>query len=307
MSEVSHNKPKALVLLAAYNGVKWIYEQVESILKQEKVDVSIIISVDKSDDGTENLVSRIAEQHKNVTVLPYGDVYGGAARNFFRLFKEADFSCFDYVSLSDQDDIWHPGKLSRAIQKLIYMPADAYSGNVVAFWCDGRRQLIDKAQNQKRFDYFFEAAGPGCTYVFTKEIAVKFQFFLRTTLSADSIILHDWLLYAFVRSQGYVWFIDSEPYMDYRQHNRNQVGVNKSLLSLYRRAKYVLFGGGIEQIKKLIDVLPSNDQFIKFNLSCRRDVLFLLLQSNELRRRPIERFYVFIVLFITLITGAKEK
>ena len=46
-------QPKVAVLLAAYNGMQWIEEQLASILCQSGVDVSIHISIDTSNDGTE--------------------------------------------------------------------------------------------------------------------------------------------------------------------------------------------------------------------------------------------------------------
>src|SRR6185437_14487000 len=44
--------PRVLVLLASYNGARWIGRQIESILAQEAVDVRIVIADDGSSDGT---------------------------------------------------------------------------------------------------------------------------------------------------------------------------------------------------------------------------------------------------------------
>ncbi|HFL4970027.1 TPA: glycosyltransferase, partial [Escherichia coli] len=138
---------RVAVLLAAYNGVKWIEEQIQSILNQKSIDVTIFISVDKSTDGTEALVKKISHKYSNVKYLPFGFKFGGAAKNFYRLIKEVDFELFDFVSLSDQDDIWYPNKLITAVNK-INTGYDFYSSNVVAFWKNGKRIIINKAQKQ---------------------------------------------------------------------------------------------------------------------------------------------------------------
>jgi rhamnosyltransferase len=80
------------VLLATYNGMKWIEEQVESILNQQSVDVNIYISVDLSTDNTYQWCQDLAKQNVHVKVLPYGERFGGAAKNFFRLIRDVDFS-----------------------------------------------------------------------------------------------------------------------------------------------------------------------------------------------------------------------
>lgn len=63
---------KVLVLMAAYNGNKWIVEQIESILNQEDVDVSICVSVDKSSDGTERIIHDLSLKYNNISYLPFG-------------------------------------------------------------------------------------------------------------------------------------------------------------------------------------------------------------------------------------------
>ncbi|BCP70870.1 glycosyltransferase [Enterobacter asburiae] len=70
------------VLLAAYNGSKWVKQQIDSILKQSHVNVHIYISVDKSDDDTFELCKAYAEQDHRLTVLDYGERFGGAGPNF---------------------------------------------------------------------------------------------------------------------------------------------------------------------------------------------------------------------------------
>src|SRR5690606_1482765 len=129
---------------------------------------------------------------------------------------------------SDQDDIWFEDKLARAIGILRRSGSVAYSSNVIAFWPSGRRMLIKKSQPQKKWDFLFEAAGPGCTYVMQADFCTALQQCVCVQWdSVQTVFLHDWFTYAFARANGYQWIIDDKPSMLYRQHADNQVGVNE--------------------------------------------------------------------------------
>jgi len=97
--------PKVAILLAIFNGVQYLQEQLESILNQEHVAVEVFVSVDASSDGSEQWIEEKALSDVRIHILSHGQRFGGAAPNFFRLIREIDFSSFDYVSLADQDDI----------------------------------------------------------------------------------------------------------------------------------------------------------------------------------------------------------
>ena len=237
---MSVKHPRIAVLLAAYNGMHWIEEQLSSILAQEGVDVTVYISIDPSTDGTEIWCEQYASGHASVIVLPPAGAFGGAARNFFRLIRDVDLERFDFVAFADQDDIWRPGKLERATCVIRDHHIDAYSSNVTAFWPNGSTHLLNKAQPQVDWDFLFEAAGPGCTYVMSRKVidALKSSMIANWKQLQD-VSLHDWYCYAFARSHGFSWHIDPEPSMEYRQHQRNQVGANKGLSSLISRYKTI--------------------------------------------------------------------
>lgn len=232
--------PRVAILLAAYNGMQWIEEQVDSILSQKNIHVSIYISVDYSSDGTDKWVAELARSYSNVTMLPYGERFGGAGPNFFRLIKEVDFSEYDAVALADQDDIWFENKLQKACELIGKGLCEAYSSNVTAFWPGGKKLLIEKSQPQKKYDHFFEAAGPGCTYVLSSKAACDFKLFLEEVGGKiKDITLHDWLIYAYCRNKNYTWFIDPNPSMLYRQHGGNQVGTNTGITAFKKRFELI--------------------------------------------------------------------
>jgi rhamnosyltransferase len=285
--------PTVAVLLAAFNGTSWLREQINSILLQQDIDLTLYISVDQSCDGTEALVDQIATIDRRITVLPHGQHFGGAGANFFRLFKQVDFSHYDFVALSDQDDIWNPNKLSIAIAALRANSAQGYSSNVTAFWPDGQMHFIDKSQAQVKWDFLFEAAGPGCTYVLTKTLALEFASFLLTHSEAVSHVqLHDWLLYAFSRAYKYPWFIDSKSSILYRQHANNQFGANVGFSAFLIRAKKVLNGWGFDQSNSIAKAVGMADsQFVKtWSTGTRIGYLRLGLHFMQCRRKFRDKF-----------------
>lgn len=281
--------------------MKFIEEQVESILTQQHVLIHIFISVDLSSDLTYEWCKQLENVNQNITVLNYGERFGGAAKNFYHLLKEVNFTNFSYVSFADQDDIWFLDKLSHGIKQMELVKAEAYSANVISFWENRQEKLIDKSQSQKELDYLFEAAGPGCTYIFTNKAASLIKSYLNTYPELNDFVLHDWLSYSILRHNHYVWFIDSEPKMKYRQHEDNQVGANASLEGMIYRMNYILSGQVFDSIKLLVSILgiPSMD------LSSRIGILRLTLKVNQLRRRPIDRIVAFIALVLYAIKGPK--
>lgn len=295
-------KKKVGVLLAAFNGEPWLAEQVLSILEQMCVDVHLYISLDKSDDSSMSICNKFCLEYKNVTLLPYGATFGGAGKNFYRLFIDVDISDYDFIALSDQDDIWNPDKLISSVD--ILSEYDGYSSNVIAFWEDGKEVLINKAQERKEWDYLFEAAGPGCTYVFRREFGLVFQEWLRRhhEVIANKVSLHDWLVYAFARNNGYSWYIDPNPSMRYRQHQNNQVGTNNSLAAAKKRLRLIKDKWYRNQIVSIAALLGLEDTpVVKYGLmNGYLGNLYLLININKLRRRTRDKIALAVVLLLNV-------
>ncbi|AJG15120.1 MULTISPECIES: glycosyltransferase [Pseudomonas] len=295
---------KIAVLLAAYNGREWIEAQLASALAQVAVNVDIFISVDPSTDGTEPWCAEFARAHANVVLLPSCGRFGGASRNFFRLIKDVDLSAYDFVAFADQDDIWYADKLEKAVATLRSSEADGYSSNVVAFWADGRRLRVNKAQPQVRWDHLFEAAGPGCTYVLSRKLALTFKAQLLACWDeAQHIDLHDWFCYAFARSRGYGWVIDPRPGLDYRQHERNQVGVNNGMASAMARWRKITNGWWFAQVLLTARLLQIDSPFFTLagTNSKVKSWTKLAFSAASCRRRTRDRVMFFI---ICLLMGA---
>jgi rhamnosyltransferase len=283
-----YRAPKVLVLMAAHNGMEWVDQQVNSILKQKGVDIKIIVSVDLSTDATFQWFESLSMSDSRVDVLPYGEEFGGAAKNFFRLIRDVDFSYFDYIALSDQDDVWSNIKLQHAIMNIEQDNLDGYSSDVVAFWSNGREKLVKKSFPQKEFDYFFEAAGPGCTYVLKQHSAQKFKKFLIKNWGDINLVeLHDWMIYAYFRSRGMKWKIDNLALMRYRQHSHNQFGLNSGLKAYLIRFNKIKIKWYRNEVQKIIHLL---------NRPCKQDFslkrLFLMKNFWHLRRRSRDSIFL---------------
>lgn len=225
--------PRVSVLMATYNGAshggRWLREQVESILGQRGVDVRLVVSDDGSTDSTVDLLTRWSASDPRIRLLPRRQGEPGVAGNFLHLFTAHDPDG-SFVAFSDQDDVWHLDKLSSQLELMGSRGADVVSSNVMAFRCDRDgsvrdRHLIRKSGPQRRWDYIFEAAGPGSTYVFSPDAHRRLVGAL-ARLDPTGVDVHDWYLYALARALGATWVIGEEPTLEYRQHDSNVQGAN---------------------------------------------------------------------------------
>jgi rhamnosyltransferase len=289
-----------------HNGVAWLPEQLESILGQTGVSVSVFCSVDASSDGSERWVDEMALADARLTVLPHGQRFGDAASNFFRLLEDVDVSAFDSVAFADQDDHWLADKLLRAHEAMRCSGAEGYSSNVVAFWPDGREALIEKNQPQARWDFLFEAAGPGCTYVMSRRLASALQDLIqRRGDEVRQVGLHDWFAYAFARAHGYSWVIDGYAGMRYRQHEDNQVGVNTGLQAFARRARVVLSRWGLAQSALIAGLVGlGDDPFVKrWANGSRWGLLWLATHAGQCRRRGRDKLLFAVSCLLMAVVG----
>lgn len=207
--------------MATHNGAAFLKDQVDSILRQQDVDLRLIVSDDASSDGTPSLLQEYARDPR-IVVLPPG-TFGSAQANFYRLITEAPTDGAAAIAFADQDDVWLPGKLSAQLAQLA--SNDAVSSNVTATFGD-RRVTLDKAQPQRALDFVCESAGPGCTYLLSPTAFTAVREVVRHDPRVAGTAAHDWLIYAIVRASGLRWHIDDAATVDYRQHASNVIGAN---------------------------------------------------------------------------------
>ena len=299
-------KNKIIVLLAAYNGENYIAQQLQTILNQTHKPHKILINIDQSSDKTESIVKEFAKTNPEIQILISNKRFGSAASNFIHLLKNTDLTEAEYTALADQDDLWKKDKLEKAIHKL-GQGYDGYSSNVEAFWEGGQKKVLFKNQPQREFDHLFESAGPGCTFVMTKKLALSLQEFLKEGQFDQLDNYHDWLIYAYARSNGFKWYIDSYPGVEYRQHNANVFGANVGIKAFLSRIHRVLNGEGFDFAFRLMKELSVQNSFIRslFPVS-RINLLRLAFQFKHCRRRWRDQIYFFCACILLTIIFPKK-
>lgn len=292
---------KVKILLATYNGERYIKEQIESIFSQKSVHIDVAVSDDGSKDNTLNI---IRETYPEVTVSQNIPGTGSAAKNFLKMVQNLNFEeDFDFVAFSDQDDLWLPEKMKAAADKLTNSQSDLYCSNLTKWdTSDNSYSLLKKDFPQKKFDYLFEGGSAGCTYVFTRNFARDLSFYLKDLDSSDwKGFSHDWLVYFFARSKNYKVVIDGNSYIHYRLHDENIHGhLNKlSLATIKEKSRHVFSGYYQNHVKNYIQYLDKNSEeyniYKKFlgNYLVRN---LMILKYNTQLMREKKKFLIFAVL-----------
>ncbi len=293
--------------MATYNGEKWITEQLNSIKNQTIKNISITISDDNSTDKTiekinffkkENDIS-IEFLNSRSSILSSR----GHANNFFKLILYSSIkSDTKWIAFSDQDDIWFPDKLQKAIKFLEKNPKyGGWSSSVTAFW-DDKEIFIPKHGFIHCYNHFFESAGPGCTYVLKKEAFMEIKKTLKKHINVlPRIDFADWAIYSIVKSKNFLWHIDNKSSILYRQHSANAIGIANSLKDYKNKFNNLLNGWYRSQIY-LLSIINDNH---KINLIKRitrlsiKDRFILFFVSFVLRRQIKDKFLLsFSIIFM---------
>lgn len=102
------------VIMSSYNGEKHIVRQLDSIMSQVNVEVSVLIRDDGSHDNTVEILRQYKENHRNLEILEGENI--GWKKSFLEGLNKAGEA--DYYAFSDQDDVWMNEKLCRCIELL---------------------------------------------------------------------------------------------------------------------------------------------------------------------------------------------
>ena len=102
------------VIMSSYNGEKHIIRQLESIMLQKNVEVSVLVRDDGSSDNTLEVLNVYKANNDKLSIIEGKNI--GWRRSFFEGLKKADNA--DYYAFSDQDDIWTDDKLYKCVKLL---------------------------------------------------------------------------------------------------------------------------------------------------------------------------------------------
>ena len=140
--------PEVDILLAAYNGGKFIAKQIDSILAQTFQDFRLLIRDDGSSDNTPAIIEDYARKFPDKIQVVHDDaVCRNVARNFFQLLKYAEA---EYVMFSDQDDYWLPYKIQITLDYVKQAERENPGSPVMAF--TGLKVVDEYLKSMDMFD-----------------------------------------------------------------------------------------------------------------------------------------------------------
>lgn len=223
------------ILLASYNGEKYITEQIDSILSQTYRDFRLIIRDDGSSDSTCSIIEEYKKRDERIIFL--NDDLGnlGFVGNFETLLKYSDA---DLIMLSDQDDFWFPDKIERYRQSAnrhdSSIPLLVHSDAVV---CNENLSIIKSsyifgfASENLINNIFFAFIVQGAAMMLNKSLRDLILPFPQGTY------LHDRYIHIMTELFGRRVFIP-QPTMYYRQHRDNQIGSGMSIIRKILKKRY---------------------------------------------------------------------
>lgn len=221
------------ILMAVYNGERYIAAQIESIFAQTYPHFQITVRDNASTDRTVEIVRALASREPGRLRLLDGDGQNvGAMGNFTRLLDQARP---DYVMFADADDVWLPDKIERTLAEMRRLEnqhgsdlpllvhtdlrvVDAELRTLAdSFW---RYQFLDPRLSRRFNRMLVQNVVTGCTTMLNGPLVSLAR------PVAPETIMHDWWIGLVASGLGEVGWVDT-PTMLYRQHGRNDTGARR--------------------------------------------------------------------------------
>lgn len=230
------------ILLCTFNGMPFLPFQLASYEQQDFTDWRLIASDDGSHDATLAILQQFQRKHGSERIHIRRGPRRGFVANFLSLICDPTINA-DYYTLSDQDDVWLPHKLSHARSIVANTPAGE------PFVYCSRTHLIDEAGKSIGLSPLFTKL-PSFRNALTQSIAGgntmllngnARELLLRVGADVDTAG-HDWWIYLAITALGGTIYYDPKPTVCYRVHARNAMGSNRSLGAQLLRAKMLASG-----------------------------------------------------------------
>ena len=297
--------PKIVILLATRNGAAFIQEQLDSYRTQTYGNWELLVSDDGSTDDTIKIIEQFAKQVPQRVMVRRGPQMG-FWQNFVSLVRSDDIDG-DLFAYSDQDDVWFPEKLAKAVSWFEARPTD----QPVLYFT--RTELIEAGGTPIGFSPLFVRApsfqnalvqniGGGNTMVFNRAARLA----LRATPADIALVAHDWWTYQVVTGIGGTAHYDPWPSLRYRQHGLNLIGANKGLrarlvrLSAFASGRMVMWNDvNLTVLGRMRNLLtPRNalvlDHYARIRQAAWPMRLWLLWKSGVYRQSFIDNFGLFL-------------
>jgi len=211
--------PLISVVVATYNGARFIGAQLDSIVQQTYPNIEVIVVDDRSTDNTATILHTYATQYSNIKVF-INEENLGYVKNFE---KGMLLATGDFIAPSDQDDIWLPEKLSilmreRGDHLIVYCNSELIN--------DENQKIDKKLSDIKRLVSYDDCL----TYAIGNAAAGHAMLFPRSLVAncvpLPTMIPHDYWLGFVATFTSPLKYIDT-PLVLYRQHNANVFGATK--------------------------------------------------------------------------------
>jgi rhamnosyltransferase len=233
---------KVLVLMATFNGAKFLPAQIDSIRAQTHADWRLLARDDGSSDATPAMLRRLAGEDPRIGVLDDGLGNLGPAGNFAHLMGVARDQGPDAVAFADQDDLWEPDKLERQVAALSALQRDHRAHTPVLVHSDlalvdtqgapvarsfMARQHIRRPDNSPFLTLLLQNHVVGCSMLLNRALLE-----LATPVPED-VHMHDWWTALCAAAAGVTAYLP-RPLVRYRQHRGNRVGAHGVAARLVR-------------------------------------------------------------------------
>lgn len=289
---------KISIIIAVYNGEKYIEEQLLSLLEQSRQADEIVILDDGSSDSTITIIKKILNNYpQNNCKIITNRTNLGWRKNFIKGFH---LCSGDLIFCCDQDDIWDHSKLLK-MEEIMTRNAsiEVLASGLTPIYEDNAKRLAryytKKFKNKKiekveLSDYDLRILRPGCTMCFRKTIINMIDTIWREELAHDDVIWSIGLL----RDSLYIY---NEPLIKFRRHNNTNSPSNKKSLD-----------NRINQARRgylLRKALYKNRNILGIKKEYEKKQKMGLLYSYERLHRLREKNFLKTLLGITLIPNYK--
>ncbi|QXZ09311.1 glycosyltransferase [Comamonas sp. Y33R10-2] len=289
---MNEKNKKVAILMATYNGSRFISEQIESLMEQTFKNWILYVRDDLSTDETLSIVESYAENDKRIKIVRDGKGRLGACQNFARLCQFIDRDAFDYFMFCDQDDRWRSEKIEISVSTLENLEVNYKNDFLLAYgtllYTDSKGVLLkisspDFSSTPTLGKIIAQNYIYGCTMIMNKKL------FNEIGVIPEASENHDyWIALVAMFNDAKTQYI-SQPLVFYRQHDSNVSGsyMNSSLLNRIKRLKNKSMEQSIFRRKAMIQEIFVRYQEVEKNFN----ILLLTRYLNFLQFGGIANFY----------------
>ena len=222
-------QPTVRIMMATYNGERFLQEQLESIINQTYKNWSLIVQDDGSKDSTWEVLKGFQNKDNRIAIRKSPEEKHGAYYNFHSIANQEKKSgkIYDYYMFSDQDDVWDEDKIARMLASIKHsrrdLPVFSYADMRVIDE-NGKEQIpsICNAQGLNfinKESLFFSHIIYGCNTIMNSAAFLAVPI-IDTKQEWVGILSHDNLYAKFSGILGNVYFYPDTT-MGYRRHGGN--------------------------------------------------------------------------------------